>query len=727
MPLLIFFKSSRPLAILFAGLFFAEYAAIEQQSWKFPEGVTRDNHLLVGRIEDLPQYKGDIIRFGFLISHLNNQPIADNSSIKLRLSCYRHCPGFKADQKWQLLVRLKPVNGYMNPGGFDYEKWLYSKQFKATGYIVLSSQNKLLSANNGINSLRFKIRDYLSKHLVDPAIAGSAIALTLGDKSLLQNQQQQMLAKYGLSHLLAISGLHIGLSAIPGFLIAGFLWRKFHFFQKFSKIQFQWFVCLFPALFYTALSGFGLPALRAMIMLLVFAFMQLLAGSGNTYSRFSQALWIILLLQPLAVLDLSFWLSFCATAILIFLSKFSQPESALINLIKLQAQLFVLLFPIQLFIFSSVSLISPLLNFVAIPFVSLLLLPLLFLTVLTGLLTLPISEPLFWLIELLLGLFWDLLVMLYPYAEHFYYSDSEQNYWHLLAYPLFIMLLLRFRFRIKFIIVSSILLLQLDERDSDSLRMLVLDVGQGLSISINYKDKVLIYDTAYGSMDFNTADMTLLPWLEKLPMTSIALLVISHNDADHAGGMTSIMNNRPIKELLIGPDVIVPMDTRYQPSLSSFCHAGQGWQWQSLSIEVLSPAVSEKVLQAGNDTSCVLLLKFADKRILLSGDIESSAEKRLLKYYPDLSADILLVPHHGSNTSSTQFFIKQFNPEYAIISSGYLNRFKHPDDGVVGRYKQNASQVLNTSTGGAIEVTINKKGKLTIKQWRLSKPALWRR
>ncbi|MCP4271280.1 MAG: DUF4131 domain-containing protein, partial [Gammaproteobacteria bacterium] len=422
MPLFIFFKSSRPLAILIAGIFFAEYAAIEQQYWQFPERVTRDNHLLVGRIESLPQYKGDIIRFGFVVSHLNNQPIVDNSNIKLRLSCYRHCPQFKADQKWQLLVRLKPVNGYMNPGGFDYEKWLYSKQFKATGYIVSSSQNRLLSTNKGINSLRFKIRDYLSQHLDDPAIAGSAIALTLGDKSLLQNQQQQMLAKYGLSHLLAISGLHIGLSAIPGFLIAGFLWRKIRFFQKFSKIQFQWFVCIFPALFYTALSGFGLPAIRAMIMLLVFAFMQLLAGSGNTHSRFSQALWIILLLQPLAPLDISFWLSFCATAILIFLSKFTQPESALTSLIKLQAQLFVLLFPIQLFIFGSVSLISPLLNFVAIPFVSLLLLPLLFLTVLTGLLSLPFSELLFWLIELLLGLFWDLLVILQPYAEHFYYS-----------------------------------------------------------------------------------------------------------------------------------------------------------------------------------------------------------------------------------------------------------------------------------------------------------------
>jgi len=257
--------------------------------------------------------------------------------------------------------------------------------------------------------------------------------------------------------------------------------------------------------------------------------------------------------------------------------------------------------------------------------------------------------------------------------------------------------------------------------------MLVLDVGQGLSISINYKDKVLIYDTAYGSMDFNTADMTLLPWLEKLPMTSIALLVVSHNDVDHAGGMTSVMNNRAIKELLVGPDVIVPKDTKYQPSLLSFCHAGQDWQWQSLSIEVLSPAVSEKVLQAGNDTSCVLLLKFADKSILLSGDIESSAEKVLLENYPDLSADILLVPHHGSKTSSGMSFIRQLKPDYAIISSGYLNRFKHPDDGVVGRYKQNASQVLNTSSAGAIEVTINKNGKWTVKQWRLSKPALWRR
>jgi len=218
-----------------------------------------------------------------------------------------------------------------------------------------------------------------------------------------------------------------------------------------------------------------------------------------------------------------------------------------------------------------------------------------------------------------------------------------------------------------------------------------------------------------------------LPWLENLPISTITLLVVSHSDADHAGGMISVMNRWPINELLTGEDVIVPKDTRHQPSLSKSCHAGQAWKWQSLSIEVLSPGAREKGLKAGNDTSCVLLLKIADKSILLAGDIESAAEKQLLVNYPDLSADILLVPHHGSITSSGKSFIEQINPEYAIISSGYLNRFKHPDKGVIERYQQNASQIMNTSSAGAIEVTIDKQGKLSIKQWRMEKPALWRR
>jgi len=727
LPFLMFFNSTRPLAILIAGVLFAEYTAIDQQSWQFPQAVTGDNHLLIGKIEDLPHYNGNIVRFAFRVSHLNHQSITDNKTIKFRLSCYRNCPQFKPDQKWQLLVRLKPVNGYMNPGGFDYEKWLYSKQFKATGYILSSTQNKLISTDKGIDSLRFNIKKYFLQHLDDQKIVGSAVALTLGDKSLLQNQHQQILAKNGLSHLLAISGLHIGLSAIPGFLFAGFLWRKIRFVQKISRIQFQWFVCIIPALFYTALSGFGLPACRAMIMLLVFAFMQMVAGCGSAHLRFGQALWIILLLQPLAPLELSFWLSFCATAILIFQSKFSQSDSAVINLIRLQAQLFILLFPIQLFIFGSVSLISPLLNFVAIPFVSMILLPLLFLQVLASSLPLFITEPLFWLIEKLLEFFWDFLVLLQPYSDYFYYSDPKQTYWSLWLYPLFIMLLLRFQLRTKLIVVSMILLLQLDEKESDEFRMLVLDVGQGLSISIDYQDKALIYDTAYGSEDFRTAEMTLLPWLENLHISSIALMVVSHNDADHAGGMTSLMNNWPIKELLIGQDVIVPVETSYQPIITTSCHAGQNWQWHSLSIEVLSPLTANKSLHPGNDTSCVLLLTMAGKRILLSGDIESAAEKQLLQNYPDLSADILLVPHHGSKTSSTKDFIRQVNPDYAIFSSGFLNRFNHPDSSVSGRYKANGSKLLNTSTGGAIELTIDEQGKLAIKQWRLEKPALWRR
>jgi len=725
-PFLILYRSTYVLIALICGLCFAEYTAVEQQRWKFPEQQVNNNHLLTGVIIDLPESSGDIVRFGFKVSNMNNLRLSVKTPVYFRLSCYRNCPEFKVEQKWQLLVRLKPANGYINAEGFDYEKWLYLKQYKATGYIIPSFQNNLLSTKTGIHSLRQEIQQIFLKKIDDEAVAGTVIALTLGDKSHLQSREKELLAKNGISHLFAISGLHVGLSAVPGFLFAGFLWRRMRIFQKFCCHQFQWFACLFPAIFYTALSGFGLPANRALIMLLVFVFAQLLRISSSTHCRFSLTLWIIMISQPLASLDISFWLSFCVTAFLILLGKLSQTDHSLLHLTRLQTQLFVLLLPIQLYIFGGVSLISPVMNSLAIPFVSVCLLPLLLINMMLILFSIPGAEQLLWFIEQLLRLFWLMVYSTESCSDAFFVTQSPYSNAELLLLPFFVMLLLTFDISVKAVILIFLVLFQTPRRSDVEFRLLVLDVGQGLAISVDYQDKLMLYDTAYGSADFSTAQITLMPWLKSLSASNIDLLVVGHNDADHAGGIAAVLQEWPVNNLIIGPDVVIPENTPVPPLLTSNCSRGQKWQWQQLSINILSPGQDNK-LSAGNDSSCVVLLEFMDKKLLLTGDIESAAEKQLLRNYPELSIDVLLVPHHGSKTSSGIPFIKQLKPEYAIVSSGYLNRFNHPAEVVIKRYEKNAVKVLNTAYSGAIEVTINNQGLLAIKQWRKEKTALWRR
>jgi len=724
--LLLRYQKTRLLAVLLLGSCFAEFSVFKQQQWHFSEEYATDNHLLTGKIQGLPFHRGEIVRIRFKLLSINHQKPNTEAGIYLRLSCYRKCPDFKAEQQWQLLVRLKPPNGYVNAQGFDYEKWLYAQQFKATGYILSSTQNKLLSTDFGINTVREKVRSYFENNINEQTNKGSIIALTLGDKSHLYRQQQQMLAENGLSHLMAISGLHIGLSAIPGFLFAGFIWRKVTLFQSLNRIHFQWLLCMVPAIFYTALSGFGLPAWRALIMLVVFATTQLWRQSLSTYNRLGLALWFIILTQPLAPLQVSFWLSFCATAILIFISTLFQAKNPLYSLIRLQGQLFIILLPIQLLLFGSVSLLSPVLNIVAIPFVSVLLLPLLLFVVLLILFSVPGIEYILWITEQLLSLFWYVLTTLAPYSEYVQYSSTELNIRHFLTYPLLLIILLSVRLRVKLVIIFMLILLQ-QHRQSSYFKMMVLDVGQGLAISINYQDKLLIYDTAYGSVDFTVAEMTLFPWLDYLPNKSIDLLVVGHADVDHSGGTKTLLNTIPVKEMIIGPDVILPTNNQNQPLTVQYCQQGQSWYWNEMSINVLSPEADNELLEEGNDSSCVLLLKINEYSILITGDIEFSAEKQLLMNYPEIRADILMIPHHGSKTSSSEQFIKQVNPVIGIISSGFLNRFNLPAENIVKRYQKNAVQVLDTAYSGAIELTINSEGSLKIIQWRHNKSALWRR
>jgi len=767
-PQLIITPLGRVFCLLICGICYAEYTAINQLQWQLPINVISENHLVVGTVIGLPVHKkvnqqlhiqteSSVIRFQL---HSINGQVLSKNDVYLKLSCKINCPKFKAADQWRLLVRLKPANGYVNPIGFDYEKWLFAHGYRASGYIIDSNANQLLSQSVSVHHLREYLRNFFNNKFTNRRIRASIIALTIGIRDELSRESKQKMAMTGLSHLMAISGLHIGLSALPGFILGGFIWRLPIFSQRFNRQVFQWNMSLIPAAFYTALAGFGLPAVRALIMLLVFCWVHNKRLSVSTFVRFGLALILILLIQPLAVLQTSFWLSFMVTGILIALGTLKQPSNKMIGFIKLQAQLFFCIIPIQLLLFGKLSLLSPLINLIAIPFVSLILLPILLFLICLVFLTpmLPIEflntvlEFVLKISEVLMVFFWSLVDRISIDAQSYQLSLSDliQTPLSLVFVAIYVSFLLVkllkyknslrlfpsilmpstlissvFMIMVIMIIMITIMIKAYFKSDDQSLIMTVLDVGQGLALTIQYDHKIIIYDTAYGiETGHSVAQRTLIPWLEYL-RDPVELLFVSHNDIDHSGGLADLLKNIPVNESLLG--VSIKQQLVAETTRSGLCVAGKTWQWRHLKIKILFPKQRDNQFTKGNNSSCVVLLEIFSNKILLTGDIEFQAETELIKYYPKLRANVLLSPHHGSKTSSSLSFIKSIQPDVAIISSGYLNRFNHPSKSILKRYKSLSIKAINTADSGAIKLTIIPSGRVHISQFRQDYPTLWRR
>jgi len=258
-----------------------------------------------------------------------------------------------------------------------------------------------------------------------------------------------------------------------------------------------------------------------------------------------------------------------------------------------------------------------------------------------------------------------------------------------------------------------------------------LDVGQGLSVILRTRNHNLLYDTGDKfSEQFNMGDMVIIPYVRAKGIGLIDKLVVSHSDRDHAGSYSEVITQLPIKEVLSGePEKINSNDRNPQnkPIHIEQCFKGQQWVWDNVHFKVLSPQ-KPFIGKAGNNRSCVILVtSVSNQTILLTGDMEKKIEKQLLKAYPDLRSDVLLVPHHGSKTSSSNKFLEQVKPRIALFSYGYLNRFKHPADKIVQRYKKLNVKLYNTSNG-AIDIRSNlTNNSMSVKQYRIENSRFWHR
>jgi len=672
-----------------------------------------------GTISSVPEQQQRRIRFEFQPDSSTQYALPK----KVRLNWYQPLPNdLKAGERWQLTVKLKPVRGMINPGSFDYEAWLFQQGIGATGYVRSSAKNHRIDTSPlySINALRQSLVLNIEQVLSDSPNIGLIQGLTTGIRHNINQQQWKVLRSSGTNHLLAISGLHIGLAATIGFFIFRFLWSlRANNLLLLTATEIGAVGGFIFALFYAALAGFSIPTQRALIMVAVVMVSLIIRRPIMSTHILAISLLCVLIYDPLSVLSAGFWLSFSAVAIILFISQNRYPAPKW-QWLKIHTLIALGLSPLLLFFFLETSLIAPVANFVAIPFISLLVVPILLLASILLWLWPPFGHQLLQLADGLLSFIWPLLETLasLPFS-HWQSPPIAFYYWLPITFAC-ILLLMPKRFPAKWLGVMGLLPLFIsspNKPNQGEFWFSLLDVGQGLSAVIQTQQHTLIFDTGpkFGE-NFNTGTAVIKPFLQHRGIKNIDTLIVSHADNDHIGGAIPLINEVSTSTILSSAPALLPNAIP--------CIAGKSWQWNNVIFEILHPSSSDQGSE--NNLSCVLRVSNTSGSILLSGDIEEEAEKQLVQRYgSDLQSTILIAPHHGSKTSSSIAFINAVSPDFTLFPIGYRNRYHFPHNTVTKRYADKGINLLNTADHGAIEFKFTNDAISTPVTWRQEKNKIW--
>ncbi|MDD5580742.1 MAG: DNA internalization-related competence protein ComEC/Rec2 [Methylobacter sp.] len=702
-----------------AGILWAILFALDRLSDQLPKQLEAIDIQIEGTIADLPEQDDRHVRFDFIVTATEQ-----NLPSKLRLSWYYPNQEVKAGQHWSFTVKLKQVHGSMNPGGFDYERWLFTEGIGATGYVRTIPKPVLLkqdSALASISVLRQKITDQLSATLGDSKSLALIKALTIGDSNSITQNQWDVFRKTGTTHLVVISGSHIGLVAGLVYFLALRIWAWTGL-LVWSPQKVAAFSAVAMGIFYSALAGFSVPTQRSLIMLAIVMAAIIRQRNTRPFNILAVALFAVLLFDPLAVLSAGFWLSFFAVSLIIYAiaGRLGNP-GYFWEAIKINWVTSIGLSPLLLLFFQQVSLIAPVANLCAVPVISLLVVPLSLLSVMIMFIS-PIlaGKLLFWVDQALQGLWW-LLVQLAAIPQSTI-IHTQPSYWALFfALPGILILLAPRGIPARWLgLIMFLPLVFTDAKkpEASDFRMTLLDVGQGLSVVVQTANHLLVYDTgAKFSSEYDIGQGVILPFLRGQGIRKIDRLIISHGDNDHIGGAQSLMRGIHTEEVLTS---VPQMLSGYAPIV---CTAGQAWIWDQVKFTLLSPPPQEFVSE--NDNSCVLKIQSEHGAVLLTGDIEAEAESWLVKTYGnDLKADVLIAPHHGSNTSSTITFLQAIQPAYVLIPAGYRNQFGHPHKDVLLRYRNIKAKSLNVADRGAIQINF-RNTPFTLQTMRETESKYW--
>ncbi len=639
-------------------------------------------------------------------------------------------PQLHPGERWELTVRLKRPHGNANPYGFDYEAWLLERNIRATGYVRAGPENRRATERVYrpaylVEAVREAASVRLSQVLENRPYAGVLKALAIGEQNAIPPAQWQVFLRTGVNHLMSISGLHVTMISGFFFALAYWLWRRSATLTlRLPARKAAVIAGVLAALAYALLAGFGVPTQRTLYMLSVVAAALWLGRAGSASSVIALALLVVLLLDPWAVLSPGFWLSFGAVAAMMGAGagRISRPHW-LAEWGRVQWAVTLALVPALLAMFQQVSIVSPLANAVAIPLIGLVVTPLTLLGTafpldfllmaahlameggmifLTWLSTLPVAvwqqhgPPVWTLVVAMLGVIWLLLPRGFP-------ARWLGVVWFL---PMFMVLPPR--------------------PAQGELWLTVLDVGQGLAVVARTREHALLYDAGpqFGP-EADSGSRIIVPFLRGTGISRLDGMIISHDDIDHSGGAQSVLQAEPVGWLLSS----LPPDS---PALTGVrnntrCFAGQSWEWDGVKFAMLHPPEDSYQYDGfkDNDRGCVLKISSRFGSILLPADIERVSEQDMLERSPQpLAANVLVVPHHGSLTSSTEAFIDAVRPAMAIFTVGYRNRFGHPKDEILERYRARGIKTWRTDESGALDLRFGADG-LSLQSQRQVRKRYW--
>lgn len=708
-----------------AGFLWALLAAHHAISPELDHALEGRTVTLAGQVVSLPERNARRVQFEFRVDRLYGPDgLPARSPGRVRLNWYRPHPEVVPGQYLRLKVRLKRPHGFMNPGGFDYEGWLFRQGIRATGYVRVGGAGNRTAAGFSINRLRYRLRRRLRTVLAGRPNADLILGLALGDRSGISRERWQVLNATGTTHLLAISGLHIGLIAGLIFALVRRLWPLAARAALWLPAPYAGAVAACAAAAgYALLAGLTVPTQRALIMLGM-ALLGMLWRRTAPSTVLALALLAVLVAEPFAVLAPGMWLSFGAVTVILFALSVRHftPPPAWRRFAGLQLCIFLGMLPLLAFWFQRVPLPGMLANSLAIPWISFICVPL----ILAGVLLLPVHAAaagfVLGLADLSLGLIWKFLAALAGPAAALVHLPPVPPILLAAALPGAVLLLLPRGTPARWLgglWLLPLLVPAVPRLPANSLRFTLLDVGQGLAAVVQTRNHVLTYDTGPAYSDsFNTGWAVLLPYLEQAAVRRIDIHVQSHGDSDHIGGLAALLAGIPVDRILTS----VPGRIRH-PAVAP-CRAGRRWRWDGVRFTILHPPADSRF--TGNNRSCVLKISLHQFSILLPGDIERPAEDALLASRPQaLRATVLVAPHHGSSSSSSRGFVDAVAPGYVLFATGYLNRYRFPKHDIMARYRAAGAELFDTARDGAIQFSVNGQGLRVVRE-RVRDRRFWR-
>jgi competence protein ComEC len=658
---------------------------------------------ITGTVVSLPEHYAEYSQFRLQL----DSGAAKGYLVQLNWALPAQLP--QTGQQWQFNVRLRPVAGVANPGGINREANALLQRLLAQGSVKTDGKAQLITQRY---SLRQSIVTHIAQTTAALPSAPLLLALSVGDRQF-STQLWQGLLQSSLAHLMAISGLHIG-------LIFGWgLWllRLLPLPVALSALQQPLALtgALLLALVYAWLAGFAVPTVRAAFALLLLV-LALLQHKSLSYSHYWLLLTALLLLfEPFFVLSKSFWLSVLAVAVIFFLlwqnrSDLSGWRNKLLLFLRFQLSLSLFMALLSVLMFGGSSWLALLSNLLFVPWCSIIAIPLLFICVVAELLNLPGAD---WL--------WQLCDLTFrPLLWWLNWCAGQNSWWALPGVPWFVLAALALVMALYWLSARRLLfypLLLLVPLLFAVLRpaqwqLHVIDVGQGLAVLLQHGSRGMLYDAGprYGEHSATAAQV--LPYLRLAGIRQLDMAILSHDDSDHTGDWALLQQHYPASRIYAD---IAHIDA------AKPCAALPS-EYLGASLQLLHSDSS--TLQAKNDRSCVLLLTVAGWQILLPGDISRQVELQLLQRYPGLTADILLLSHHGSNSSSHFDFLHQLAPVLALNSAGLYNRHQHPAVAVQQRLDTLGIALLNTAQSGAIRLDINQHS-VAVQQYRAQRIPFW--